>query len=486
MKPEHRNRKSTPHVVRHVVAAAPDDGTPVRFRYALHDRFRAGPLSFVSVIIANLIPVSGVFFFHWDVTMILVLYWLENAVIGLFLAAKIALVRHDLTLLRRISQGISGVFPYAVFTVIHLLFVVALCTAFQAQAEGKTTFRLHFEQTIPVLKIFVSPQVLATLALMAGHQFFSLVYDFVGRGEFRRTTAEALVKSTALRVVPLHMCIVFGVTVSPAFDLPKGFLLVLMAAKTITDLAGHTLDRARGADPVPEFPLTRATRGRVFQRVHRTLLYISIFAVLAVVISWTAGLRDWGILHVIPLTIACGICGVLAASLPTPGDDTARFFVGALSLLRFPALFVSCAGVLLSPAGFANLSTFRALGSPDSRVTDGLVTHMRERQERSGHYYHVTFSFTPAGAPPQANTRRYEAGDDLRFENASGVTIGGPVRVRYLQSNPAVARLDSEFAFGRSQMYKLTYSGLALVLNGVIIVLQIARSSRVGWRCRTN
>ncbi|MEJ2268550.1 MAG: DUF6498-containing protein [Desulfobulbaceae bacterium] len=38
------------------------------------------PLSLAALIGANLIPFIGIFFFHWDVSYIVLLYWIENLV----------------------------------------------------------------------------------------------------------------------------------------------------------------------------------------------------------------------------------------------------------------------------------------------------------------------------------------------------------------------------------------------------------------------
>ena len=43
----------------------------------------------VALIVANLIPIGGVFFAGWDVGTILAIYWLENVAIGLLNVAKI-------------------------------------------------------------------------------------------------------------------------------------------------------------------------------------------------------------------------------------------------------------------------------------------------------------------------------------------------------------------------------------------------------------
>src|SRR3989338_5535015 len=45
-------------------------------------------ISTISLIIANLIPLMGVLFFNWSLFSILILYWVESAVIGFYTILK--------------------------------------------------------------------------------------------------------------------------------------------------------------------------------------------------------------------------------------------------------------------------------------------------------------------------------------------------------------------------------------------------------------
>ena len=42
----------------------------------------------VALILANLVPLAGVLWFGWDVWGILIIYWLENGIYGLFNVLK--------------------------------------------------------------------------------------------------------------------------------------------------------------------------------------------------------------------------------------------------------------------------------------------------------------------------------------------------------------------------------------------------------------
>jgi len=44
--------------------------------------------SVIALVLANLVPLAGVFLFHWEVFPLLFLFWLENVVIGVLNVAK--------------------------------------------------------------------------------------------------------------------------------------------------------------------------------------------------------------------------------------------------------------------------------------------------------------------------------------------------------------------------------------------------------------
>ena len=52
-------------------------------------------LSLLALIGANLIPLVGIFLFDWDVTFIVILYWIENLIAGFYNILKMALLKMD-------------------------------------------------------------------------------------------------------------------------------------------------------------------------------------------------------------------------------------------------------------------------------------------------------------------------------------------------------------------------------------------------------
>jgi hypothetical protein len=65
--------------------AGPDGGT---------ERDRAKPsLSIVALTVANLVPLVGVFFLGWDAAAIVLLYWIENLIVGFYNILRMLLLK---------------------------------------------------------------------------------------------------------------------------------------------------------------------------------------------------------------------------------------------------------------------------------------------------------------------------------------------------------------------------------------------------------
>ena len=64
----------------------------------------------VALVLANLIPLAGVLFLGWSVWQILIIYWLENGIVGFFNVLKMRKAEARPTP-RRVSYRINGRAP---------------------------------------------------------------------------------------------------------------------------------------------------------------------------------------------------------------------------------------------------------------------------------------------------------------------------------------------------------------------------------------
>jgi hypothetical protein len=213
------------------------------------------------LVAVNLVPLVGVLFFHWSVATVLVAYWLENGVIGVINVPKILIAGRD-SRSRSSSRAAPGlalffIFHYGLFWVVHGVFVFVLTslsgvltTGFFGVLSPTGPFSDGtLDGTIPTSVTNTSGVSLPTVAFMAllllishGTSFF---VNYIGRGEFRRTTPQAQMFQPYGRLVILHVTIVIGAFFVIFLGQPVALVALLVLLKTLFDLALHV--REHGA-----------------------------------------------------------------------------------------------------------------------------------------------------------------------------------------------------------------------------------------------
>jgi hypothetical protein len=226
------------------------------------------------LVASNLIPLAGVALWGWHLGTVMVLYWLENGIVGVLniprmaLAALAAEERSGLTpasgadfvrLLRvagRMSMIPFFIAHYGIFWVVHGVFVFALFAG--AEPFGKAATSASATATAGV-----DPLAVATGAVgLALYHIVAFAYWDVYRGEARRQTLDDVMFSPYPRLVVLHVTIIVGAILVAETGQPIAALALLVILKTVIDLGGHAFaHRARPASPPPGI-VTRLDRLR--------------------------------------------------------------------------------------------------------------------------------------------------------------------------------------------------------------------------------
>jgi hypothetical protein len=191
--------------------------------------------SVLALVVANLIPVAGAAFLGWELSDVMVLYWAESAVIGLFNIAKIAVIG-------RWAALFAGPFfagHFGAFMAVHFLFVY---TIFVEGFRGSGPSGNLSE----VLSLFVGlwPALLA-LVVSHGYSFF---VNFLGKKEYRAKTMRTQMTEPYSRIVFMHMVLIFGGGLAMALGEPTLVILGVIALKIILDVKAHVKQR-RSAGP---------------------------------------------------------------------------------------------------------------------------------------------------------------------------------------------------------------------------------------------
>lgn len=241
------------------------------------DRAGASAFTALFLVAANVIPLWGVLSWGWQAFEVVVLYWLENVVVGLINLLKMALASPrperlrslqklderpaapggDPELARQAERWMADndsqivwlhhvsklfllpffIFHYGMFTLVHGMFVFFLLG--QRSGEDLPFSGNPFEVLPEMLhRVFSGGAAWGALALAASH-LVSFACHFLFRGEFRRKTAAEQMAAPYGRVVVLHVAILGGAFAITALGSPLALLVILVAGKTILDLALH-------------------------------------------------------------------------------------------------------------------------------------------------------------------------------------------------------------------------------------------------------
>ena len=191
----------------------------------------------LALILMNLIPLIGVWYFKWDVGIIIFLYWLENVVIGILTIPKILSCRGGKKPGAR-KESLGGlIFLSGFFSVHYGMFCFGHYTFIQTFFEGLPEF-----SNIPS-RLFEGFLIWPLLGLLFSH-FISMIVNFYGKGEYRSRSANTQMFMPYTRIMILHIVIIFGGFLAQAFDNTLGPLIILIIVKTIIDLGAHQVEHS--------------------------------------------------------------------------------------------------------------------------------------------------------------------------------------------------------------------------------------------------
>ena len=186
----------------------------------------------LALIVGNLVPIIGVLFFEWQLFPLILLYWLENVVIGVFNAFKMLTCSGSESIAQRIFMTMFFSVHYGMFCFGHGTFVVDL-------------FGGDLDSIPAALQIiFQSGLQLALIALVLSHGF-SFLQNYLMRGEFRAMSVSEVMFSPYKRIIVLHVFIIFGGMALQTFGVTQMGLIILAIVKIVADLMAHKVEHEK-------------------------------------------------------------------------------------------------------------------------------------------------------------------------------------------------------------------------------------------------
>lgn len=179
----------------------------------------------------NILPVIGVTCLGWSVVEAMLVYWMENVIIGVMNVFKMLLVAIHSRQLGAIFVIPFFILHYGIFASVHGVFVFGSA---HMTRDGK--FNMTPEEAFNTFDL--QSMGIAVAALTLSH-FFSFVWNFVIGKEYQRVTLNHLLGAPYGRVMILHISLLFGMFLIFATGHNAAVLVLLTLFKIFADLALH-------------------------------------------------------------------------------------------------------------------------------------------------------------------------------------------------------------------------------------------------------
>jgi len=200
----------------------------------------ATPVAAPLLVVANLVPLAGVLLWGWRIGDVVILYWMENLVIGAFNVLRIVFAAPGRA---RLAGWVGKLFLAAFFTVHYGMFCyghgVFLAMMFPVQGPGGV--KLGIDGI--VLEMLREPGLLAAVAALVASHGYSFVRNYLGRGEYRNADPGRLMGRPYGRIVLVHLYVIAGGFLVQALKSPVAPLVLFVAMKTAIDYGMHRRER---------------------------------------------------------------------------------------------------------------------------------------------------------------------------------------------------------------------------------------------------
>jgi hypothetical protein len=190
-----------------------------------------GSPSTLVLVAANLVPLAGVLFLDWRLGDVMVLYWAESAIVGVFNVFKMAVID-------RVAVWVAGPFflaHFSAFMAIHFLFIYMLFVrGLDVQGTGMPLSEVAdmFVQLWPAL-----------LALVVSHGF-SFFVNFLGHREYAGRRLKDQMAEPYTRIIIMHVTLILGGFIVMALKAALPVLVLLIGLKIAADAKAHVKQHA--------------------------------------------------------------------------------------------------------------------------------------------------------------------------------------------------------------------------------------------------
>lgn len=210
------------------------------------------------LIAANLVPLAGVLWLGWSAVEVLLLYWTESVIVGAVNVLRMASAapanplrgmsgRAEQPGVAAATELAGSMLPGGAMKLFLIPFFIAhfgmFCFGHLSAVVLLVGSRGENGSLLGALPPWSDRLFwFAAGAIVLSH-LFSFFANYLGRGEYRRTSLAKLMRQPYNRILAMHIAIVGSAVFVEKLDSPLPLLVILIAVKTGLDLKLHMRER---------------------------------------------------------------------------------------------------------------------------------------------------------------------------------------------------------------------------------------------------
>lgn len=191
-------------------------------------------ISLALILLVNLVPILGVALLQWSAWAVLLLFWIENALIG-----AITLLRMLISMPGVFRVWLSKLFflpffsvHYGVFCIAHLSFLLLLFEPGGSSGIGPPWSELPRARAL----IVAEPGLLLASLALAGFLLIRMLFEFVLSGHYRDARPQEEMMKPYGRIIVLHATLIISGVLIIGLNQPGLAVVVLVGLKLAVEL----------------------------------------------------------------------------------------------------------------------------------------------------------------------------------------------------------------------------------------------------------
>lgn len=185
----------------------------------------------ISLVVANLVPVSVLLFWDLQLYPILILYWLESLVIGVFTILKMLCNTYPepAKIIQKIVMIPFFMFHFGIFLCVHALILV----------KGFGPHYAHLDSASEVFSVTSDRGLVLALAGLLCSHGLSFFWHYLRGREYQQVSLMKISSRPYPRVIFMQVFLIVGGLLIFQFGLKTVAILLLLFLKITVDLFSH-------------------------------------------------------------------------------------------------------------------------------------------------------------------------------------------------------------------------------------------------------